>query len=94
MRDPRLGIVLPLDEDPDTGRVHRWDELRTMARLAEDIGFDAIGIGTWVLSANQRNPGITVRAVETLDEISGGQFVFGLGGRQRQLRSRGLQPPA
>ena len=115
MRDLKLGFVLPLLEDPDTGRVHRWSELRTMARLAEDIGFDTvwvpdellwrfdawpgprgwweciaitgavadaterIEVGTWVLSANQRNPGITVRAVETLDEISGGRFVFGLG---------------
>jgi alkanesulfonate monooxygenase SsuD/methylene tetrahydromethanopterin reductase-like flavin-dependent oxidoreductase (luciferase family) len=115
MRDLKLGIVLPLYEDPDTGRVHRWDELRAMATLAENIGFDTvwvpdellwrfeewpgprgwweciaiagavadaterIEVGTWVLSANQRNPAMTVRAVETLDEISGGRFVFGLG---------------
>jgi alkanesulfonate monooxygenase SsuD/methylene tetrahydromethanopterin reductase-like flavin-dependent oxidoreductase (luciferase family) len=115
MRDLKLGIVLPLYEDPETGRPHRWDELRTMARLAEAIGFDTvwvpdellwrvsdwpgpigwweciamtgavaeaterIEVGTWVLSANQRNPGLTVRAVETLDELSNGRFVFGLG---------------
>ncbi len=115
MRNLKLGLVLPLYEDPETGRPHRWDELRAMAVLAEDIGFDTvwvpdellwrvedwpgprgwwecvamtgavaeaterIEVGTWVLSANQRNPGITVRAVETLDEISNGRFVFGLG---------------
>jgi alkanesulfonate monooxygenase SsuD/methylene tetrahydromethanopterin reductase-like flavin-dependent oxidoreductase (luciferase family) len=115
MRDLGLGLVLPLYEDPATGRPHRWDELRAMARLAESIGFDTvwvpdellwrvpdwpgprgwweclavtgavaeaterIEVGTWVLSANQRNPGITVRAVETLDELSNGRFVFGLG---------------
>jgi alkanesulfonate monooxygenase SsuD/methylene tetrahydromethanopterin reductase-like flavin-dependent oxidoreductase (luciferase family) len=115
MRDLKLGIVLPLYEDLADGRTHRWGELRSMARLAEDIGFDTIWIadellwrveewsgprgwwecvamaaavaeaterievGSWVMSANQRNPGITVRAVETLDEISDGRFVFGLG---------------
>jgi alkanesulfonate monooxygenase SsuD/methylene tetrahydromethanopterin reductase-like flavin-dependent oxidoreductase (luciferase family) len=115
MRDLKVGFVLPLYEDPETGRSHRWAELRTMARLAETIGFDTvwvpdellwrvsawpgprgwweclavtgavaeaterIEVGTWVLSANQRNPGITVRAVETLDELSSGRFVFGLG---------------
>ncbi len=36
-------------------------------------------IGTWVLSALHRNPGIIAKTAETLDEISGGRFVFGLG---------------
>ncbi len=36
-------------------------------------------VGTWVLSALHRNPGIIAKTVETLDEISGGRFVFGLG---------------
>ena len=38
-----------------------------------------IKVGTWILSALHRNPGITAKAVETLDEISGGRFLFGLG---------------
>jgi alkanesulfonate monooxygenase SsuD/methylene tetrahydromethanopterin reductase-like flavin-dependent oxidoreductase (luciferase family) len=38
-----------------------------------------VKVGTWVTSALHRNPGITAKAVETLDEISGGRFVFGLG---------------
>lgn len=36
-------------------------------------------VGTWVMSALHRNPGITAKVAETLDEISGGRFVFGLG---------------
>jgi alkanesulfonate monooxygenase SsuD/methylene tetrahydromethanopterin reductase-like flavin-dependent oxidoreductase (luciferase family) len=32
-----------------------------------------------VLSALHRNPGIIAKTAETLDEISGGRFVFGLG---------------
>jgi alkanesulfonate monooxygenase SsuD/methylene tetrahydromethanopterin reductase-like flavin-dependent oxidoreductase (luciferase family) len=115
MGELRIGLVLPLYEDPETGRAHRWDELRTMATTAEAIGFDTVwvpdellwrvsvwpgprgwweciamtgavaeatsrvDVGTWVLSANQRNPGLTVRAVETLDEITGGRIIFGLG---------------
>jgi alkanesulfonate monooxygenase SsuD/methylene tetrahydromethanopterin reductase-like flavin-dependent oxidoreductase (luciferase family) len=35
--------------------------------------------GTWVMSALHRNPGIIAKAAETLDEISGGRFIFGLG---------------
>ena len=45
-----------------------------------------IKVGTWILSALHRNPGITAKAVETLDEISGGRFVFGLGAGTRGAR--------
>lgn len=38
-----------------------------------------IKVGTWVLSALHRNPGIIAKTAETLDEISGGRFIFGLG---------------
>jgi alkanesulfonate monooxygenase SsuD/methylene tetrahydromethanopterin reductase-like flavin-dependent oxidoreductase (luciferase family) len=48
-----------------------------------------IKVGTWILSALHRNPGISAKAVETLDEISGGRFVLGLGsghaGRQGRM---------
>jgi alkanesulfonate monooxygenase SsuD/methylene tetrahydromethanopterin reductase-like flavin-dependent oxidoreductase (luciferase family) len=51
-----------------------------------------IKVGTWVLSALHRNPGITAKAVETIDEISGGRFVFGLGSGHagRQAHAFGL----
>lgn len=38
-----------------------------------------IGIGSWVLSALHRNPALTAKAVETLDEIAGGRFILGFG---------------
>ncbi len=38
-----------------------------------------VTVGTWVLSALHRNAGITAKVAETLDEISGGRFIFGLG---------------
>jgi alkanesulfonate monooxygenase SsuD/methylene tetrahydromethanopterin reductase-like flavin-dependent oxidoreductase (luciferase family) len=129
MRELKVGMVLPLYEDPETGRPHRWDELRAMARLAEAIGFDTVWVpdellwrvsvwpgprgwweciamtgavaeatervevGTWVLSANQRNPGLTVRAVETLDELTGGRFVFGLGAGSGDSEARAYGLP-
>jgi alkanesulfonate monooxygenase SsuD/methylene tetrahydromethanopterin reductase-like flavin-dependent oxidoreductase (luciferase family) len=51
-----------------------------------------VKVGTWILSALHRNPGITAKAVDTLDEISGGRFVFGLGSGHagRQARAFGL----
>jgi len=51
-----------------------------------------ITVGSWVLSALHRNPALTAKAVETLDEISGGRFVFGLGAGHAggQARSFGL----
>jgi alkanesulfonate monooxygenase SsuD/methylene tetrahydromethanopterin reductase-like flavin-dependent oxidoreductase (luciferase family) len=38
-----------------------------------------IKVGTWVMSALHRNAGLTAKVAETLDEISDGRFVFGLG---------------
>jgi alkanesulfonate monooxygenase SsuD/methylene tetrahydromethanopterin reductase-like flavin-dependent oxidoreductase (luciferase family) len=50
-------------------------------------------VGTWVMSALHRNPGIIAKTVETLDEISNGRFVFGLGAGHEwpgQARAFGL----
>lgn len=38
-----------------------------------------IKVGTWVISNPHRNPTLTAKIVDTLDEIAGGRFVFGLG---------------
>lgn len=50
-------------------------------------------VGTWVMSALHRNPGIIAKTAETLDEISGGRFVFGIGAGHEwpgQARAFGL----
>ena len=62
---------------PD-GSVHGWWECVAMTG-AVAAATSKVKVGTWVLSALHRNPGITAKAVETLDEISGGRFVLGLG---------------
>lgn len=55
---------------------------------------ETINIGTWVLSALHRNPGLTARIAETLDEISGGRYIFGLGSGHagRQGEAFGFPP--
>jgi alkanesulfonate monooxygenase SsuD/methylene tetrahydromethanopterin reductase-like flavin-dependent oxidoreductase (luciferase family) len=63
---------------PDWPGPRGWWECLTLAG-AVAASTTTIGIGTWVMSALQRNPGMAVKAAETLDEISGGRFVLGLG---------------
>jgi len=54
-----------------------WDGVSMAGAVAATTS--RIKVGTWVLSALHRNPGIIAKTAETLDEISGGRFVFGLG---------------
>ena len=54
-----------------------WDGVAIPAAIAASTS--RIKIGTWVLSSLHRNPGITAKAAATIDEISGGRFVLGLG---------------
>lgn len=54
-----------------------WDGVAMAGAVAAVT--NRVTVGTWVMSALHRNPGITAKAAETLDEISGGRFVFGLG---------------
>lgn len=63
---------------PEGRRAQGWWECVAMTG-AVAAATSRIKVGTWILSALHRNPGITAKAVETLDEISGGRFVFGLG---------------
>ena len=54
-----------------------WDGVSICGAVAAVTS--KIKIGSWVFSALHRNPGILAKTAETLDEISGGRFVFGLG---------------
>jgi alkanesulfonate monooxygenase SsuD/methylene tetrahydromethanopterin reductase-like flavin-dependent oxidoreductase (luciferase family) len=75
---------------PD-GKPQGWWECVAMTG-AVAAATSRVKVGTWILSALHRNPGITAKAVETLDEISGGRFVFGLGSGHagRQAHAFGL----
>jgi alkanesulfonate monooxygenase SsuD/methylene tetrahydromethanopterin reductase-like flavin-dependent oxidoreductase (luciferase family) len=67
-----------------------WESVAITGAVA--AATSRIKVGTWILSALHRNPGITAKAVETIDEISGGRFVFGLGSGHagRQAHAFGL----
>jgi alkanesulfonate monooxygenase SsuD/methylene tetrahydromethanopterin reductase-like flavin-dependent oxidoreductase (luciferase family) len=54
-----------------------WDGVSMAGAVAAITS--RITVGTWVLAALHRNPGIIAKTAETLDEISGGRFLFGLG---------------
>ena len=109
-----IGLVLPTSQFGPERTTPRWTEMREIARVGEEIGYDTlwvvdellwqvegeeprgtwdgvsiagaiaaitsrIKVGSWVLSALHRNPGIIAKTAETLDEIGGGRFIFGLG---------------
>jgi alkanesulfonate monooxygenase SsuD/methylene tetrahydromethanopterin reductase-like flavin-dependent oxidoreductase (luciferase family) len=59
---------------PQTGF---WDGVAMAGAVA--AATSRIKVGTWVLSALHRNPGINAKVAETIDEISGGRFILGLG---------------
>jgi alkanesulfonate monooxygenase SsuD/methylene tetrahydromethanopterin reductase-like flavin-dependent oxidoreductase (luciferase family) len=63
----------------DEGEAPRgaWDGISMAGAVAAVTS--RIKVGTWVMSALHRNPGIIAKTAETLDEISGGRFIFGLG---------------
>lgn len=104
----QIGIQLP-----EVERVVPWPEYRTMALIAEAVGFDSLWVGDhllydkpdgplgpwecWsVLAAlaaitdnvllgplvsptGFRNPALTAKMAGTVDEISGGRLILGLG---------------
>lgn len=61
-----------------TGRVVPFRECWTiLTALAEATS--TVGVGSFVASTGFRNPGLLARMAETLDEVSGGRLVLGLG---------------
>jgi alkanesulfonate monooxygenase SsuD/methylene tetrahydromethanopterin reductase-like flavin-dependent oxidoreductase (luciferase family) len=111
----KVGIQLP-----EVERVVRWPELRAMARLAEDAGFDSlwlgdhllyreevrgvrgpweawtslagladatsrIALGPLVASTSFHAPAMLAKMASTVDEISTGRLILGLGAGWNQV---------
>ena len=83
----------------------RWDDTtlpREYARLLDPLAAMAVAataanritIGTAVCLLTQRDPIITAKAVATIDHLSGGRVVFGVGAgwNEEELRNHGTDP--
>jgi alkanesulfonate monooxygenase SsuD/methylene tetrahydromethanopterin reductase-like flavin-dependent oxidoreductase (luciferase family) len=123
----KVGLVLPTIARPGSAPV-RWSEVETMARIAEDIGFDSLWVvdhflyqmqgekeaqgcwecwswlsalatctrrvelGTAVLGLGFRNPALLAKMVDTVEEISNGRLILGVGAgyHEREYRAFGF----
>ena len=124
-RKMKLGLILPNDEAAVNGQTLRFRELREMAQLAEQVGFDSlwmpdhlisrfpgedekgfweaftflsglaavtsrIQLGPLVACTSFRNPALLARMADSIDEISNGRFILGLGAGGHEPEYRAL----
>lgn len=67
-------LLYPQEEGPSIGC---WESVSMAGALAEATS--SIKIGHSMFNAPYRSPAMVAKIAETLDEISGGRYVFGLG---------------
>jgi len=110
----KVGVVIPISLNADTGQYASFEEMKAYAQTAEAAGLDSIWLfdhlifrhpdrpesgqwecfttwsalaavtsrvelGTLVLCTAFRNPAVTAKMAVTLDAISGGRIILGLG---------------
>ena len=124
----RIGLQLPSFTTPE-GPAALRDQLRDVARRAEDAGFSSLWVmdhffqidfvgpaeqemlegyaalsylaaltehttlGTLVTGVTYRHPGVLAKTINTLDVLSGGRAVLGIGAAWYEREHRGLGVP-
>lgn len=63
--------------DPDGEWTGAWEAWTLLAALA--AATERVKLGTYVLAMPLRNPAVLAKQAETLDEISGGRLILGVG---------------
>ena len=110
----KLGLIPSIDEGSVNGETPRFQEIKAVAQVAEQVGFDSLWLadhlifrfpgkdeqGCWelftflsalaavtnriqlgplVACTSFRNPALIAKMADSLDEISDGRFILGLG---------------
>ena len=125
----KVGLMMPQITGMRGRGTHPWSEVRAMAELAEEVGFDSIWVvdhflylldgeteargawegwsllsalaactrtaelGTLVLGMGFRSPALLAKMAETVDDISGGRLILGIGAGYHDHEYRALGFP-
>ena len=76
--------------DPDGSWTGAWESWTMLTALA--VATARVQLGTYVTAVPLRNPGLLAKMAETLDEVSGGRVILGLGAgwNEPEFRAFGL----